>query len=150
MKKFLSLFAIIGILVCLSACNKPNGNAATPGNLTTNPPHVLHTDTSGKDVSADYLKRLCTYAWLDTTDMTFIKLAEDGTFFCAEDEELEKTTGEGTWKMLQDSEGYLSLRIQKDSGSAYTMYEVELYDQSLYAYGENDFLYLWLLCDPET
>ena len=150
MKKYLSILAILIVLACLAGCKRGGGNSATPGNLTTDPPHILHTDGNVTDVSADYHKRLCTYAWLDTTDMSFIKLSEDGTFFCYEDEELETTIGEGSWTMFKDSDGYLSLRIEKNAEAPNTLYDVELYDQSLYGYGEDGFGYIWLLCDPET
>ena len=150
MKKLITILAIFGILICLAGCKEGGGNAATPGDLVTNSPHVLHTDGDTTDVSADYFKRLCTYAWLDTTDMSYIKLAEDGTFFCAAEEDLEEHSAEGTWTMRKDAEGHLSLRIEKASEAPYTLYDVELYDQSLFGYGEDGFNFIWLLCDPET
>ena len=152
MKRFISLLLIVGLLVCLAACGKRDfTGTSTPGDMTvTLTPHPIHSSGELTDVSESYLKRLCTYAWLDTSDMSYIKLEEDGSCFTAEDEELEKRIegGSGTWAMRKNAEGYLSLRIDRADGTSYVMYDMELYDQSIYAYGEDGTVYLWLMCSP--
>ena len=155
MKRFISLLLLVGVLFCFAACGKQNGfsGTTTPGNLTvTVTPYPIHKGGTLTDVSDSYLKRMCSFAWLDTTDMSYIKLEEDGTFFTTEDEELEKRIdgGAGTWRMQKNEEGYLSLWLEKSGGAASVMYDMELYDQSIYAYGDDGTVYLWLMCGPGT
>lgn len=153
MKRFISLMLIIGLLVCLSACGgRHSGGTATPGNLITPTPQPIHTGGAFTDVSESYLKRLCSFAWLDTMDMNYIKLDEDGTFFEAEDEELEQriADGDGSWSLKKNDEGFLSLWLEWNDGASSVLYDLELYDQSIYAYGEDGTVYLWLMCGPGT
>lgn len=155
MKRFISLLLMIGLLFCLAACGKQGGfnGTATPGDLVIAvTPYPIHTDGELTDVSESYLKRFCTFAWLDTTDMSYIKLEEDRSFFTAKDEELEQRIdgGTGTWSLRKDGEGYLSLTLDHNDGTVNVMYDIELYDQSIYAYGEDGTVYLWLMCSPDT
>ena len=154
MKRFISLLLIIGLVFCVSACGKrPSGGNSTPGNLAApSTPQPIHTGGVLTDVSDGYLKRLCTYAWLDTADMSYIKLDEDGTYFKADDEELEHPTedGDGTWSMKKNEEGFLSLWLEQNDGNACVMYDLELYDMSFYAYVEDGTVYLWLMCGPDS
>lgn len=152
MKRFIFFLIIFGLLFTLAACGERNtGSTATPGDLFTTPtPHPIHTGGTLTDVSGSYVKRMCTYAWLDTMDMSYIKLDENGTFFTAEDEELEQPVegGTGKWSMQKNEEGFLSLWLEREEGAAYVMYDMELYDQSIYAYGDDGTVYLWLMCSP--
>ena len=154
MKRFISLILMLGLLFCLPACGRRYaGGTSTPGNLVTSPtPQPVHTGGTLTDVSESYLKRLCSFAWLDTSDMGYIKLEEDRTYFQTEDEELEhrRENGTGTWSMKKNEEGFLSLWLEQDDGEVSVMYDLELYDMSFYAYGEDGTVYLWLMCGPDS
>ncbi|MBR4702820.1 MAG: hypothetical protein IKO91_03155 [Oscillospiraceae bacterium] len=138
------------LLLCLTACSD-RSNAVTPGNISTatKMPYVPPNNENADDVSGEYRKELCTYPWLDTDSMEYYQLAEDGTFVHYEDEALTDPVGDGSWKLLKNTEGKLTLHMEVSGGKAFDLYDLELYDQSIYARGLDDYAYIWLLAGPE-
>ena len=51
--------------------------------------------------------------------------------------------------MQKDAEGYLTLHMEVDGGEPFDLYELELYDQSIFAHSLTETAYIWLLCDSE-
>lgn len=150
MRRFVTI-AAAGILLLLAGCAGTNrSGTATPGNLELREPQGARIGMGIEltEVSSSYLKRLCTYAWLDTDSMTYVKLEEDGSFSFFEDEALsEKSDCSGTWNLYRDEHDSLLLRLSPQGEEPLNMEELELYDQSIYAYGPEDQVYLWLMCD---
>ena len=52
-------------------------------------------------------------------------------------------------QMQKDAEGYLTLHMEVDGGEPFDLYELELYDQSIFAHSLTETAYIWLLCDSE-
>lgn len=150
MRKVTAWLMVLILALGLTACKrKPVGTGtATPGNIATqSPKQTPHISTETEDVSGEYADRLCAYPWMDTYDMKYYRLSENGTFEHLADEELTEIVGTGTWKLLRDAEGYLTLHMEEAGGKTFDMYELELYEQSIYALGLDDFIFIWLLCD---
>ncbi len=141
------LMLLLGLL-CLAGCARRSGSV-TPADLATATPYVPPTMEAADDVSGDYLSQLCSYPWLDTYTMQYYVLSEDGTFSYYQDEDLTTRLSEGNWKLLKNSAGQLDLHMEVSGSEAFDLYELELYEQSIYAKGPGDFSYIWLLCDPE-
>lgn len=148
MKKTLVWLLVLVTVLGLAACSKKS-NSATPGDISapSPTPFELHISEDGEDVSGEYSQRLCSYPWLDTYDMEYYVLSEDGSYLHYRDEQLTEEAGSGSWKLLRDDEGYLSLHLDAAEGDDIRMYELELYDQSIYAFGADEFVFIWLLCD---
>lgn len=148
MRKTIAVISIgLALLCVLSGCvfGKPSKQPATPGDLVTDNGHTLHESTGRKDVSADYAQQLCSYAWLDTDSFTYYLLQEDGSFVRTDDEDYEEQIGTGTWKLYQDEQNYLCLSITEDGSGELLMNEVELFEQCMYAYGDDGASIVWLL-----
>jgi len=137
------------MIICLAACTDKDKDQATPGNISTPKPSTPHISTNTTDVSADYSDRLCSYPWLDTYDMYYYRFSPDGTYEHLGDKDLTEVIGNGKWTMLTDAEGYLTLHMEPDGGDAFDLYELELYEQSIYAHSLTETDYIWLLCDTE-
>ena len=150
MRRLIVWLMVPVLLLCLAACSGRN-NSATPGNISkaTDSPYVPPKNENAADVSGDYRKELCTYPWLDTYSMDYYQLAEDGTFVHYEDEKLTEPIGDGSWVLLKNEAGQLTLHMEVSGGEAFDLYELELYDQSIYARGLDDYVYIWLLAGPE-
>ncbi len=140
------LFALI-LILCLTACKKRG--SSSPGNLTPPTPYAPHVSTETVDVSEEYAERLCTYPWLDTYDMKYYSFSKDGTYQRFGDKELTEVIGSGKWKMLKDAENYLTLHMEVDGGEAFDLYELDLYEESIYAHSLTTTSYIWLLCNPQ-
>ena len=150
MKKAAAWLLVTILLLTLSGCRGSRVNkVTTPGDLDMPTPYVPHVSTEKEDVSEEYTDQLCTYAWLDTYNMDYYLLSGDGSYRRMKDAELKEQIGGGTWKLLRDTEGYLTLHMEPDGGTAFDLYEMELYEQSIYARGMDDSVYIWLLCEPE-
>ncbi len=150
MRRFTVWLLVPVVLLCLTACSGRSGST-TPGNISkaTDEPYAPPANDHASDVSGEYLKALCTYPWLDTFSMEYYQLAEDGSYARYEDEELTTQNGSGSWKLLKNEAGQLTLHMEVSGGQAFDLYELELYDQSIYARGFDDFIYIWLLAEPE-
>lgn len=137
----------LALLCVLTACTfgKPAKQPATPGDLVTDNGHVLHESTGREDVSEEYLGQLCSYAWLDADSFTYYQLREDGSFVRTDDEDYEEQIGSGSWKLYRDEQNYLTLSITEDGGAEQLMHEVEIFEQCMYAYGEDGSSIVWLL-----
>jgi len=147
MRRLTAWLLALMMLFCLAACTEKDNGQATPGNISTPKPSAPHVSTETSDVSADYSDRLCSYPWLDTYDMCYYRFSPDGTYEHLEDKELTKVIGSGKWSMLSDAEGFLTLRMEPAEGEAFELYELELYEQSIYAHSLTETDYIWLLCD---
>ena len=143
------LFALI-LILSLTACKGKTGTV-TPGNLTaaSPTPYSPHISEDADDVSAEYAQQLCSYPWMETYDMTFYRFSADGTYQHFDDKELTKAIDGGTWQMKKDASGYLLLHIEADGGESFDLYDLELYEQSIYAHSLTETAYMWLLCDSE-
>ena len=150
MRRAAAWLIVMILLIALPGCKSSRvSKVTTPGNLDTPTPYVPHVSTDTEDVSAAYTDRLCAYAWMNTYDMDYYLLSADGSYRHLKDAELTEQIGAGTWKLLRDAEGYLTLHMAPENGAAFDLYELELYEQSLYARGLDEFVYIWLLCEPE-
>ena len=142
------LFALI-LVLCLTAC-KGKGTV-TPGNLNQNSPtpYAPHISTQTTDVSGEYAEKLSSYPWLDTYDMKYYRFSDDGTYQHFDDKGLTNVIDSGKWQMQKDAEGYLTLHMEVDGGEPFDLYDLELYDQSIFAHSLTETAYIWLLCDSE-
>ncbi len=147
MKKIAIWLALAALVLCVGGCNKRSGSPVTPGDLATQTPYVPPVGTDASDAGEEYRERLCTYAWLDTFDMTFFLLSEDGSYGHYRDKELTDAIDSGSWQILKDGEGHLTLHMAPADGDAFDLYELDLYEESIYARGL-EHAYIWLLCDP--
>ena len=148
MKKIVAACMTAVLLLLLMACAK-NGSSASPGNLAPTP-HIPHTSTGEKDVSGEYTDFLCTYPWLETDSMHCYCLQEDGRYQLMNNNRLTDQIGQGSWKLTRDEQNSLTLYLTDgDSGAAVTMYELELYDASIYAFGADGSGYIWLMVRNE-
>ncbi|MBR2716224.1 MAG: hypothetical protein IKP17_00420 [Oscillospiraceae bacterium] len=150
MKRAAVWLTVIVSVLCLAACTKRGSGVTTPGNFDTPTPYVPHMSADAADAGAEYAGQLCAYAWLDTYDMSYYLLAEDGSYRHFKDAALEESLGTGTWQLLKDSQGYMTLHMAPEGGKAFDLYDMELYDESIYARGLEDYAYIWLLCNPAT
>ena len=150
MRRLIVWLMVPVLLLCLAACTG-RSNSATPGNISkaTNSPYVPPKNENAADVSGDYRKELCSYPWLDTFSMNYYQLAEDGTFVQYEDEKLTEPIGNGSWALLKNEAGQLTLHMEVSGGEAFDLFELELYDQSIFARGLDDYSFIWLLAGPE-
>lgn len=143
------LFALI-FFVSLAGCKGKSGGTSTPGNLTVSPtPYSPHISGETTDVSADYSQKLCSYPWMETYDMTFYRFSADGSFEHFSDKDLTDPINAGQWQMWKDAQGYLLLHMEVDGGAPFDLYDLELYDQSIFAHSLTETAYMWLLCDSE-
>ncbi len=150
MRKTIAVTSIAFALLCmLAACTfgKPDKQPATPGDLVTDNGHVLHESTGRKDVSEEYAQQLCSYPWLDAGSFTYYLLQEDGSFTRTNDEDYEEQIGSGSWKLYLDEQNFLTLSIAEDGAEELVMNEVELFEQCIYAYGNDGASIVWLLMD---
>ena len=142
------LFALF-LVLCLCACNK-YGRSTTPGNLIVTPtPYSPHISEETADVSGEYAERLSSYPWMETYDMTYYRFTAEGTFEHFKDKELTEVLETGKWQMKKDANGYLLLHMEVDEGEPFDLYDLELYDQSIFAHSLTETAYMWLLCDSE-
>ena len=149
MRKITAVLLALILILCLSACKGKSGTGkATPGDLITPTPYVPHISNDAVDVSSEYEDKLCSYPWLDTFDMTYYSLSADGTYQQFIDKGLTETIGSGSWQIVKDDEGYLELHIKNQSGETYDLYELEMYEKSIYAHNAEGTAYIWLLGDP--
>jgi hypothetical protein len=142
------LFALI-LILCLTACKEKSSEKATPGNLATPTPYSPHIAAETTDVSSEYAEKLCSYPWFDTNDWSYYQFSTDGTYQRFGDEELKETVGSGHWQMKKDGKGYLALHMEVDGGEAFDLYDLDLYDESIYAHSLTETSYIWLLCNPK-
>ena len=150
MRKAAAWLIVMTLLLTLAGCKSSRvSKVTTAGDLAVPAPYVPHVSAETEDVSAEYADRLCAYAWLNTYDMDYYLLSADGSYRHFQDAELEKQINTGSWKLLRDAEGYLTLHMAPSGAAAFDLYELELYEQSIYARGMDDFAYIWLLCEPE-
>lgn len=150
MRKPAAWLIVMILLLTLSGCKGSRvSKVTTPGDLVTPTPYLPHVSAEAEDVSAEYADRLCAYAWMDTYDMDYYLLSSDHSYRHLRDEELKEQIDAGTWKLLRDTEGYLTLHMAPEAGDAFDLLEMELYEQSIFAHGLDGFVYIWLLCDPE-
>ena len=139
MRKAAAWLIVAILLLTLTGCKDSRVNkVTTPGSLATPTPYTPHVSTEAEDVSAEYADRLCAYAWMDTYDMNYYLLSSEGTYRHLRDAELSDLIGTGKWQLLKDAEGYMTLHMAPDGGSAFDLYELELYEQSIYARGMDD------------
>ena len=141
------LFALI-LVLSLTACKGRNGRA-TPGNLVTPTPYTPHISSETTDVSEEYAARLSSYPWMETYDMTYYCFSADGAFQHFGDKELTEIINSGTWQMKKDANGYMLLHMEVEGGESFDLYDLELYDQSIFAHSLTETAYMWLLCDTE-
>ncbi len=139
------LFALI-LVLSLTAC-KGKGGRATPGNLITPTPYAPHVSADAADVSGEYAERLSSYPWMETYDMTYYCFTAEGAFQHFSDKELTKLINSGKWQMKKDADGYMLLHMDVDGGESFDLYDLELYDQSIFAHSLTETAYMWLLCD---
>ena len=142
------LFAML-LVLSLTACKKKTGDTPTPGNLVTPTPYSPRISADTTDVSEEYAERLSSYPWLETYDMTFYRFSADGSFQHYGDKELTEFINNGTWQMKRDEKGYLLLHMEVDGGESFDLYDLELYDQSIFAHSLSETAYMWLLCDSQ-
>ena len=142
------LFTLI-LILSLTACHKKGGSPATSGNLVTPTPYSPHISTETTDVSGEYAEKLSSYPWLDTYDMKYFRFSPDGTYEHFDDKDLTQVIDGGKWQMQKDTEGYLTLHMEVSGGEPFDLYELELYDQSIFAHSLTETAYIWLLCDSE-
>ena len=143
------LFALV-ILLSLSACKGKSGGTASPVNITVSPtPYSPHISENAADVSGEYADKLSSYAWLDTNDFYYYSFAKDGTFQHFSDKSLTEAIGSGKWQMKRDEQGYLTLHMEVDGGESFDLYDLDLYDESIYAHSLTETSYIWLLCNPK-
>jgi hypothetical protein len=143
------LFALVFVL-SLTACKGKNQEGqTTPGNLSTATPKPSfpHISTETVDVSGEFTGKLCRYPWLDTYDMNYYRFFEDGTYQHLGNKEMTDVLDTGTWKMLKDAEGYLTLHVEVEGGESFDMYEIELYDENIFAHSLTETDYIWVLYD---
>jgi hypothetical protein len=138
------LFALI-LILSLTACKKRG--TVTPGNLVTPTPYTPHISAETVDVSGEYAERLCSYPWMETYDMSFYCFSADGSYQHFGDKDLTETLDSGKWQMKKDANGYLALHIEVDGGEPFDLYDLELYEQSIFAHSLTETAYMWLLCD---
>lgn len=142
------IVAAVLLLGLMAGCARGTGTgSASPGNIVTPPPLVIHDSTQRTDVSAEYQVRLTAYPWMDVLTMDYYSLQEDGsmTRFHVDEAGQRETVGEGAWTMFRDAEGYLTLRIEEDGAEPFEMYNLEYYDTgSIYAVAPGDVTYMWL------
>jgi hypothetical protein len=81
--------------------------------------------------------------------MKYYRFSDDGTYQHFDDKELTNVIDSGKWQMQKDAEGYLTLHMEVDGGEPFDLYELELYDQSIFAHSLTETAYIWLLCDSE-
>ena len=148
-KLFTVLLAILLLCCALSSCKPGLGSVvSTPGDLEPTDGKHLHVSTGAVDVSAEYTEALCAQSWLDTGSLQYYSLLADGSYRRYQDDELTEQVGSGSWTILRDEQQYLTLWINHDeTGTATVMQELELYDSSIYAFGENGESYVWLRMD---
>ena len=150
MRKAAAWLIVMILLFTLTGCKSSRvSKVTTAGDLAVPTPYVPHVSAETEDVSAEYADRLCAYAWLNTYDMDYYLLSKDGSYRHLKDAELQEQINGGSWKLLRDAEGYLTLHMAPQGAAAFDLYEMELYEQSIYARGLDDFVYIWLLCEPE-
>ena len=143
------LFALV-LLLSLAACKGKKGEGqTTPGNLSTPQPYFPHISTETNDVSSEYSEKLCRYPWLDTYDMKYYRFSSDGTYQHLGNKELTEVLDSGKWKMLKDAEGYLTLHVEVEGGEAFDMYEIEVYDENIFAHSLTETDYIWVLYDSK-
>ncbi len=150
MRRLIAWLTVPILLLCLTACSGRSGSV-TPGNISdaTREPYEPPTNENAADVSGDYRKALCSYPWLDTYSMEYYLFAEDGSYTHYEDEELKTQNGSGSWKILKNEAGQLTLHVEVTGGQPFDIYELELYEESIYGRGLDDFIFIWLLAEPE-
>ena len=141
------LFALI-LVLSLTACKK-SGGQATPGNLVTPTPYSPHISGETTDVSGEYAAQLSSYPWMETYDMTYYRFSADGSFEHFADKDLTELIENGKWQMTKDAEGYLLLHMEVNGGEPFDLYDLELYEQSIFAHSLSTTAYMWLLCDEE-
>jgi len=148
MKKAILRLLIVALAFVLAACAR-NAGSATPGNISapSATPFQVHVSDDGKDVSASYSPHFSSHPWLDTYYMEYYVFSDDGSYRHYADEALAEELGGGSWRVLEDDEGYLSLHLDASEGEDIHMYQLEVYDESIYAFGLDDFIFIWLLCD---
>ena len=151
MKKVIVWLMVPVALLCLTACSGRSNDSATPGNISkaTKEPYVPPANENAADVSADYRKELCTYPWLDTYSMEYYRLEENGSFTHFRDKALTERVEDGQWQLLKNAAGQFTLHMAVSGGEAFDLYELELYEQSIFARGLDDSTYIWLLAEPE-
>ena len=142
------LFALVFILSFAACKGKNGGGQTTPGNISVTPqPYFPHISTETTDVSGEFTGKLCRYPWLDTYDMKYYRFYEDGTYQHMGNKEMTEVLDTGTWKMLRDTEGYLTLHVEAEGGESFDMYEIELYDENIFAHSLTETDYIWVLYD---
>ena len=149
MRKVIIGLMLLVLLLGMAGCGS-RSVGSTPGDIAapTKTPYAPPADL-GSDVSADYRKELCSYPWLDTYTMQYYQLSEDGTFAHYQDEKLSVLLEDGTWQLLKNGEGQLTLHMAVSDGGSFDLFELELYEQSIFARGLDDYIFIWLLAGPE-
>ncbi len=143
------LFALV-FIICLTACKEKSGdtNVTTPGNLITPAPYTPRVSAENTDVSAEYADQLSSYPWLETYDWTYYVFHKDGTYQHMKDKDLTEEIDSGSWQMRKDAHGYMLLHMEVKGGEAFDLYDLELYEESLFAHSLTETSYIWLLCTP--
>lgn len=151
MKKLVTSALLVLILAAiLTACGSKNGSS-TPGNLAVPTPRPTpHPITGEVDVSSDYHIRLCTDLWLDTNTLHCCRLNEDGTYSWLQSKTDSTQIESGHWRLTKDDQKYLTLYLKDDvSGKEQILYELELYEQSIYYIDAEGNGIVWLVTDKE-
>ena len=143
------LFALI-LILALTACHKKGGGSATPGNLVTPTPYSPQISNDAADVSGEYAAQLCSYPWLDTNDWSYYRFSQDGSYQHFADKNLTDSVGSGKWQMKKDAKGNMALHMEVDGGEPFDLFDLDLYDESIFAHSLTETSYIWLLCTPET
>ena len=149
MKRRTAWLIALVLVISLTACNKRNSGHTTPGNLVTPTPYSPHVSSENTDISSDYAERLSSYPWMETYDMTYYRFSDDGSFEHFQDRDLTDKIGNGHWQMKQDANGYLLLHMEVDGGESFDLYDLELYEESIFAHSLTETAYMWLLCNPK-
>ena len=151
MKKLVISALFFLILAALLVSCGPNAGSASPGNLVPTPLRTPHVSTGEVDVSSDYHIRLCTDLWLDTNTLHCCCLNTDGTYTWMQSKKEPEQIASGHWRLTKDSKKFLTLYLKDDAaGEEQVLYELELYEASIYAIDSEGNGIVWLTTEKET
>lgn len=143
MKKNIMPALAAAALICLFAGCGTRNNIASPGSLVIPSRSPIAEETMPTE--EEVREAICNVTWLDTDSFDEYTLSEDGSLSVTR--EKNGKTECGAWQLVTDKAGALSLKLSFEASAGITLYQLELYETSIFAVDEAGEAYIWLLQD---